>query len=344
MCRTAIAKLALLALAVSAAGATRPARAEILYTLKDLGTLPGAEPPYSQGFAVNASGQVAGASLVVPVPGNSLTHAFLSGPGGGPLQDLGTLPGGGISFGYGVNASGQVTGQARTAGGAYHAFLSGAGGGPLQDLGTLPSGNGSQGFGVNDSGQVAGSSTIAGNTASRAFLSGPDGGPLKDLGTLPGYTDSYGYGVNTSGQVTGRSGDRFTAHAFLSGPGGGPLQDLGTLPGGNFSEGLAVNASGQVVGDAGPLGGRHAFLYSGGQMFDLNDLIAPGSGFTLQYASGISDTGYITGWGEGADRQQHAFLLIPAALVPEPSGLVLLGTGAVGLLGYRAWRRTRLRA
>jgi hypothetical protein len=37
------------------------------------------------------------------------------------------------------------------------------------------------------------------------------------------------------------------------------------------------------------------------------------------------------------------FLLTPLALVPELSGLVLLGTGAVVLLGYAA-RRDRSRA
>jgi probable HAF family extracellular repeat protein len=98
---------------------------------------------------------------------------------------------------------------------------------------------------------------------------------LTDLGTLGG-DDSVGTAVNNSGQVTGFA---YTAggaqHAFLSGPGGGPLTDLGTL-GGISSRANGINDSGQVVGWSDIAGGgQHAFLYSGGQMLDLNSLIAP---------------------------------------------------------------------
>jgi probable HAF family extracellular repeat protein len=366
--------MTLLALAVSVAGGARPVRAQTLYTVKDLGTLggsnsfgqavnnsgqvagssgiagdqfehaflsgPGGGPlqdlgtlggSNSVGYAVNASGQVAGGS---DLAGNQQGHAFLSGPGGGPLKDLGTLPGFTSSFAYGVNASGQVAGTLFLADGSSgHAFLSGPGGGPLQDLGTL-GGSSSYGYAVNASGQVAG---ISGH----AFLSGPGGGPLKDLGTLGGSL-SIGLAVNDSGQVAGESASAiapvFSNHAFLSGPGGGPLKDLGTL-GGVFSIGRAVNASGQVVG-----GTRNAdglltvFLYSDGQMFDLNNLIAPGSGLRLYNASGISDTGYITGSGSTSDGSLHAFLLIPVPSVtctvavpqlwPPNNKLIDVGLGA----------------
>jgi choice-of-anchor C domain-containing protein len=306
------------------------------YTLIDLGTLGGFS---SAGDAVNDAGQVAGVSLL----SDGEARAFLSGPGGGPLTDLGILPGGSSSQGRGVNGSGQVAGTSVPPSGFPNAFLSGSGGGPLTGLGTL-GGGGSAGNAVNDSGQVAG---IA---FGHAFLSSPGGGPLKDLGVLPGASESEGFGVNASGQVTGESG----GHAFLSGPDGGPLKDLGVLPGASESEGFGVNASGQVAGesgghaflsgsDGGPLqdlgpgsglavnesgqvvgyatvagsssGATHAFLYSDGLMVDLNSLIAPGSGFTLVQANGISDNGYITGVGIAPDGQMHAFLLIPA---PEP--------------------------
>ena len=148
---------------------------------------------------------------------------------------------------------------------------------------------------------------------------------LTDLGTLGG-NFSVGLGVNASGQVVGlstrASGDD---HAFLSGPNGGPLQDLGTL-GGIFSEGLGVNASGQVVGDSSTAGrANHAFLFSGGVLTDLNTLIAPGSGFELESAAGISDTGFITGYGYNSSGQINAFLLRPNAPVPEASSVVSLG-------------------
>jgi probable HAF family extracellular repeat protein len=82
----------------------------------DLGILP--RGTNSEGFAVNDSGQVAGYFFTT----GGVLHAFLSGPGGGPLQDLGTL-GGTNSFGEAVNDSGQVVRESDTAGGAIDAFL-----------------------------------------------------------------------------------------------------------------------------------------------------------------------------------------------------------------------------
>jgi probable HAF family extracellular repeat protein len=82
----------------------------------DLGTLGGLS---SHGYAINASGQVAGISSVT---GNATSHAFRYS--GGVMTDLGTL-GGIYSEAHAINASGQVVGTSFIAGSeTRHAFLS----------------------------------------------------------------------------------------------------------------------------------------------------------------------------------------------------------------------------
>jgi probable HAF family extracellular repeat protein len=72
----------------------------------DLGTLGGT---LSRAYAINASGQVAGASTTA----TGATHAFLWTPGQG-MQDLGTLGGGPSSTARGINDQGQVVGGSRS--------------------------------------------------------------------------------------------------------------------------------------------------------------------------------------------------------------------------------------
>jgi hypothetical protein len=78
----------------------------------------------------------------------------------------------------------------------------------------------------------------------------------------------------------------------------------------------------------------HAFLYSGGVMTDLNTLIDPTSGWVLQTAQAINDSGQITGYGI-IGGQTHAFLLTP---IPEPSSVVLAALGFAGFIAW-GWRR-----
>jgi len=138
------------------------------------------------------------------------------------MTDLGTL-GGATSKGYGVNASGQVTGESVTTGDVLHAFLY-TPGRRMTDLGTL-GGATSKGYGVNASGQVTGESVTTGGVF-HAFLYTPGRGMI-DLGTLGGAT-STGYGINGRGQITG---DSITAdgatHGFLYA--NGIMRDLNSM-------------------------------------------------------------------------------------------------------------------
>jgi probable HAF family extracellular repeat protein len=117
------------------------------------------------------------------------------------------------------------------------------------------------------------------------------------------------------------------------------MLDLGTL-GGTVSVARGINNNGQIVGESytvvGPAG-EHAFLYSGGVMRDLNALVPSNSGWTLQEASAISNTGLIVGDGLNPNGQADAFLLTP---VPEPAGVVLMAMGGVlGLGRCGRWRK-----
>ncbi len=87
------------------------------------------------------------------------------------------------------------------------------------------------------------------------------------------------------------------------------MPDLGEL-GCNYSNALARHSNGtEIVGYSGS-GAPHAFLYSNGKIKDLNRLIPARSGWILNAASGIDDTGQIVGYGMFRG-EQHAFLLTP---------------------------------
>src|SRR5580704_13845737 len=100
-----------------------------LYTVTDLGTLPGM--PSSEGGGINGIGQAVGTSFTDSCSGTYCGEAFLYS--NGTMQGLGTL-GGTSSSAAAINASGQVTGSSALSDGSEHAFL--YSNGTMQDLGT----------------------------------------------------------------------------------------------------------------------------------------------------------------------------------------------------------------
>jgi len=200
-------------------------------------------------WAINASGQVAGAACVA---GCSANHAFITDAGTSAPIDLGTL-GGANSRAYGINLAGQVAGEADTAAGATHAFVTDAVSGALIDLGTL-GGTGSHARAINVEGRVTGEAdTPAG--ATHAFVTTAVAGALVDLGTLGGKS-SHGYAINTSGEVTGASdiAGGGATHGFLWTQ--GRLRDLNDLVPASQSavfeitSGTGINDAGEISADA----------------------------------------------------------------------------------------------
>ena len=87
----------------------------------------------------------------------------------------------------------------------------------------------------------------------------------------------------------------------------------------------AINNSGQAVGESwGSASFSHAFVFTGGQTFDLNNLIPLSPNWTITSAVSIDDQGRILADATSAG-DDHTVMLVPEA-VPEPSMLALVST------------------
>jgi probable HAF family extracellular repeat protein len=131
-----------------------------------MGTLGG---PWSQAYAINNKGQVTG--LAYTKSGSA--HGFIANCATCPLKDLGTFSGSTSTvWGFGINDSGVVVGQATFAG-TYHAFVYGSG--KIKDLNKLiPAGSGwvlIEADGINSAGQIVG--TMIKNSEEHAYLLTP---------------------------------------------------------------------------------------------------------------------------------------------------------------------------
>jgi probable HAF family extracellular repeat protein len=229
--------------------------------LTDLHTLSGID---SEAVGINAAGQVVGTTnkLVGPQDKYGSGNAFITGPNGVGMTDLGTL-GGNFSSATGINDAGQVVGSAETSvytGNSYgqrfiHAFITGPNGVGMRDLGTL-SGGDSLASDINAAGQVVGTSNTDSPYNEHAFITGPNGQGMTDLGTLGGINSSA-TGINDAGQVVGdysyydSSSHMLQYRAFVTGPNGVGMTDLNSLvslPAGVvLSEATAINNAGQVI-------------------------------------------------------------------------------------------------
>jgi probable HAF family extracellular repeat protein len=227
-----------------------------------------------------------------------------------------------------------------------HAFtLSGAN---LVDLGTLPYGDGSRAFAINSSGDVVGA---AANTMFGApnFPEDPfiyHNGVMTGLGNLGGPW-SAATSINDHGQVVGYLGVDSLSNPLDLDPRIAFLYENGQM---HMLESLApdwtsiardINNLGQVVGSADGVGdGGVAFLYENGRMIDLNTLIDPASGWTIQEAAAINDQQQIAANACRAGVCQAVRLDLVSA-VPEPPVVALLAAGlALGLArGEGGFRR-----
>lgn len=250
--------------------------------------------------AVDKSGNVTGVFQVSKQPPQD--HAFFWSKTGG-RKDLGTL-GGDDSAAYGMNALGQVVGQANAAAGTPdQAFLWTAGAGMIA-LGNL-GGASSVAHAINGSGQVAGQSDLV-SGFTHAFLWSQSGG-LHDLGILSGGQQSGANAINSAGEVAGWANVGSNSHA-VTGTQSGGLVDL-AVHANCGATALGINDPGEVVGWFNNSGScsftSHGFSWTkGGGPKDLGVL----AGGQYSFAYGINSSGLIIGTGQSSTSSVVALL------------------------------------
>jgi probable HAF family extracellular repeat protein len=261
--------------------------------------VPGASQALANG--INNAGHIVGSFVDSTGPQDNL-HGFLDV--GGTFSTI-DVPGAFRTFANGINDAGHIVGYFDDSKGRFHGFLDV--GGTLSTI-DVPGAPFTSAFGINDAGQVAGHSQTSGG-AWHAFRYTPGLG-LQDLGTADAY--SYASAINAKGQVVGRTERATGTHAFRYTDGIG-IEDLHTLPAA-ISDAAGINNAGAVVGYAYTSGTpSRAFVYTDAEgMIDLNTRIDPASGWVLNAAWGINNSGEIVGQGTYGDQiDPRAFKLTP---------------------------------
>ena len=228
---------------------------------------------------------------------------------GGRIFDLGTL-GGIASEALAINRNDWIVGWANNGDELSHGFV--YHNSHMNDIGTLPGGSESGAGAINSFGRVAGWSRDA-NGRHNAIIWEND--LMLSLGTLPGDRDSFATGMNDYDQVVGTSDQ----HAFLFEGDftGGTMTPLPTF-GGERSSALDINNSGVIVGTAEPAqGGLQACIWIDRQPVDLNQLIAPQSGWTINTPRAINESGYISALAT-RDGMERGVLLVPTPMHMDP--------------------------
>ena len=258
------------------------------------------------------------------------------------MVDIGNL-GGFSSLATSINNNSIVAGYSTDASGIFHAFSWDS----TNGLVVLGIDNESSAVDINDNDQIVGG-FINDDGNYRAYV-WEEGQALVQPGVFGG-DESLASGINNLGQVVGRSttgdtiGGEDVYHSYIWDDING-MTDLGTMSGMDSFGAFDINELGQIVGWGwqtvdGIAGDRDAFYWENGTMYNLNDFLPQDSGWHLQYATGINESGYIVGWGT-INQSQHGFLMKPNSnVVPEPTTMALFG---IGLLGAGIARKRRKR-
>ncbi len=154
--------------------------------------------------------------------------------------------------------------------------------------------------GINDAGQIVGSYVDTGGHQ-HGFLD--TNGHFTDI-DVPGSSATEAYGINSAGVIVGQYRDSAGGlNGFIDVNG-----TFTTLPLLFFG----INDHNQAVGYYYPAGQRQAFVYSNKVVTAIDD-----PALSISYASGITNSGQIVGYGYDSSNAEHSFITNPLLLAAD---------------------------
>jgi len=290
---------------------------------------------------ISNTGQVVGTQVDV---NNASTFTNFTGTPAATTQ----LNTGAGQIAFGINSAGDVVGGNGTT-----AFFL-PNGGSLQSLAT-PTGA-INAFGINDNGNIVGQFTSGSNTPGFVLTSSASI-VFTTINQPTGITSDVinAQGINNNGLVIGfYLGNDGQVHGFRATAPATPgtitstaitdpaIPPVAGEPGATFvfSQILGINDSGLAVGYYGDsTTSQHGYFYNTntGLYTFLDDPAAQfHNGVEVTQITGISNSGEIAGFYTDANGLAHSFIATP---VPIPGAIWLLGSGLLGLAGWRRFRK-----
>ncbi|HEU4769203.1 MAG TPA: PEP-CTERM sorting domain-containing protein [Pyrinomonadaceae bacterium] len=286
---------------------------------------------------INNSGQMVGSFL----DSSGRFHGFLLDRVGGTFTTI-DVSGAANTLLFGINNNGQMVGTfGDSLSGITRGFLLNASGSTAIPF-DVPGALATQAFGINDHGQIVGGFATPTGDQIRGFLLDGIGGNITTI-DIPGAVNfTTATAINNAGQITGSfgeldlgpAGDRIiSSHGFVVNSVDGPhiIIEVETSPGvfAPVTVPLGINNLGDVSGfflsDALNQPTDHGFLrFAGTETPVLFDV--PGSFSTA--IAGINDLRFFVG------AFNNSTIGFVSESIPEPSSLMLIGTGFLSLFGY----------